>query len=146
MHYLKSFTALTTFFIATACANTITIFDSAKIKLAQLEKKLHCKIGVYALDTNSSHVIHYRGDELFPMQSTFKLIAVAALLKASENRLLSLDQKIYYTQNSLVSWSPITKLHRNCSPFLTFFLPRTFRFGDKNGENLFEKAQCMSYT
>ncbi len=31
------------------------------------------------------------------------------------------------------------------TPF-SFIFTRTFRFGDKNSENIFEKAQCMSYT
>ena len=54
-----------------------------QIKLEKLEKMFDGKIGVYAIDTNNNTVIAYHADYRFPVQSTFKLIGVSALLNLS---------------------------------------------------------------
>ncbi len=52
-----------------------------KNKLAAVESNSNVKVGVYAIDTNSNQIISYRANTLFPIQSTFKVIGVATLLK-----------------------------------------------------------------
>lgn len=75
-------------------------------KLEHLEKELNGRIGIYALNTNNSEIIAYRSNERFPVQSTLKVIGVAALLSTKDKNLLK--QKIHYTQNDLIFWHPVT--------------------------------------
>lgn len=91
--------------------NQQTNQDLIQVKLANLESSFSGKIGVYALNTGNDQIITYRGNERFPVQSTMKMIGVAALLKLSESNESILQEKAYYTKNELVGWTPITKLH-----------------------------------
>lgn len=77
-------------------------------KLEKLEKSFNGKIGVYAINTNNNQIIAYRANERFPVQSTLKLIGVAALLNESTKGHVSLQEKIHYTKNDLMFWHPIT--------------------------------------
>lgn len=63
-------------FAATSTYQTIGLTK----QLSTLEKSMNINVGLYAFDTNTNQVISYRADERFPVQSTFKLIAVGALL------------------------------------------------------------------
>ena len=83
--------------------------DQTEEKLEKLEKSFDGKIGVYAIDTNNQQIIAYRADERFPIQSTMKMISVAALLHLSESNKNLLQEKIHYTKNDLLTWSPVTK-------------------------------------
>lgn len=93
---------------------TSTIAD-----IQALEKSFGGKIGVYAIDTNRKAIIAYRANERFPVQSTLKLMGVAALLKQSEEGKLSIHEKIHYTEKDLAAypWHPITGkyLHQGMS-------------------------------
>ena len=71
-------------------------------QFAALEKSINGKIGIYAIDTNNNQVIEYRENERFPIQSTFKLICVAALLHDNDLKKNSLNKKIFYTQSDMV--------------------------------------------
>ncbi len=51
--------------------------------------------------------------------------------------------EILKTSNILLPQEMIDELYL-LTPF-SFIFTRTFRFGDKNGENIFEKAQFMHY-
>ncbi len=52
-----------------------------------------------------------RGEERFPMCSTFKFLAVAAVLHRVEEGKEKLDRVIAYGQGDLLEWAPITKQH-----------------------------------
>ena len=98
MKYPLIFAIATTFISFSAFANirpteTYPVQD----QLAELEKSFDGEIGVYALDTNNNQTIVYRANERFPVQSTSKLIGVAALLKQSEKNKDLLQEKIFYT-------------------------------------------------
>lgn len=78
---------------------------------ARLEHHAAGRLGVFALDTGSRAGVAYREAERFPLCSTFKLIAVSAVLKRSETELGLLDKRLKWTDSDLVSWSPVTGLH-----------------------------------
>lgn len=80
-------------------------------KFKDLETSLDGRIGVLAINTANNQAIKYRPLERFPIQSTFKLMAVSAILKKSETDNNLLKQKITYTKQDLVFWSPITEKH-----------------------------------
>ncbi len=87
------------------------VFASAQKKLAELEVSSGGRIGISALNTANNARIQYRAEERFPMQSTFKMMGVSAILKKSMTNSHLLQQKITYKKQDVVSWSPITEQH-----------------------------------
>jgi beta-lactamase class A len=79
------------------------------LQLAELEKKSGGRLGVSIFDTASGRSTSHRGDERFPMCSTFKLLAVAALLREVEQGRQRLDRRIRFEPADVVVNSLITK-------------------------------------
>lgn len=108
-------------------------------KLISLEKQFDGKIGVYALNTNNQQVIAYRADERFPVQSTMKLIGVAALLKQSQHDKNLLQENIHYTKNDLMVWHPITGKYVNSGMTLEALSEAAISYSDNPAMNLILK-------
>lgn len=108
-------------------------------KLQNLEKKLDGKIGLYAIKTETGQVIAYRADERFPVQSTFKLIGVAALLKESETHPNLLQENIAYTQKDLIPWHPVTGNYLNTGMTLEALSEAAITYSDNTAINLIMK-------
>ena len=113
--------------------------NSFKEKLSHLETKFNGKIGVYAVDSKTNQILAYRADERFPMQSTLKLMGVAALLKLSESNPSLLQEKIKYTQKDLDSWHPITGIKLNTGMTLEELAAATISYSDNPAINLILK-------
>jgi beta-lactamase class A len=79
--------------------------------IADLERKYGGRLGVAILDTSITKTIAHRGDERFPMCSTFKFLAAALLLTRVDRRKESLDRRIIYKRGDLVAHSPTTEKH-----------------------------------
>jgi beta-lactamase class A len=75
----------------------------------KLERQHGGRLGVAALDTATGERISYRSDERFPMCSTFKLLAAAAVLRNVDRGTERLDRWITYTQPDLLEYAPITQ-------------------------------------
>jgi beta-lactamase class A len=69
------------------------------------------RLGVAALDTATGRRIEYHAQERFPMCSTFKLLAVAAVLHRVDRQQDRLDRFVPYTQRDILEYAPITKQH-----------------------------------
>lgn len=78
-------------------------------RLALLEARLGGRLGVSALDTGSGHTLRHRAGERFPMCSTFKLMAVAAILHRVDTDCETLDRQILVTKADVVGWAPVTE-------------------------------------
>lgn len=96
-----------------ACAATASNNKTAaaQARLAALETASGGRLGVYALNTADGSVIAHRGDERFPLCSTFKLVASAAILAQQMREPGLLSQRIKYTPVEVVTYSPITEKH-----------------------------------
>lgn len=79
--------------------------------IQQLELKSGGRLGVSVLDTTTGVPIHHKGDERFPMCSTFKLLASAAILKDAGDKLDRLERRIRIEQADIVENSPVTREH-----------------------------------
>jgi beta-lactamase class A len=80
-------------------------------QLAALERQHGGRLGVSMLDTGSGRRANYRHDERFPMCSTFKLLAVACVLARVDRRQESLDRRIVFFQDAVLSYAPVTSKH-----------------------------------
>jgi beta-lactamase class A len=73
------------------------------------EAKLSARVGAAVLDTKSNAVWSYRGDERFPLDSTHKAFACAALLAKADRGETSLQKRVIMVAADLVPHSPITE-------------------------------------
>jgi len=69
------------------------------------------RIGVAAIDLSSGHRLEYRSEERFVMCSTFKVLAVAAVLKRVDEKKEKLDRFVPYGEAQLLEYAPITREH-----------------------------------
>ena len=83
----------------------------AQQRLAELERTLRGRVGVFAVDTASGREVAHRADERFAMCSTFKWVLAAAVLARAERGVLSLQQRISYGPADLLEYAPITREH-----------------------------------
>ena len=85
--------------------------DDAESALRELERRNGGRLGVALLDTASGRRTAYRGDERFPMCSTFKFLAAALMLARVDRGEDKLDRRIVFAESDLVPYSPATKMH-----------------------------------
>lgn len=80
-------------------------------QIAAIEARVGGRIGVAALDTGSGKRLDYRADERFPMCSTFKFLAAAAVLKRVDEKQEQLDRFVSYDAKDILEYAPVTKAH-----------------------------------
>lgn len=118
---------------AQAHASTITG------KLRDLERQHNGRLGVFATDTGTGRTVLYRADELFPMCSTFKTIAAAAILRRDHDGSL-LGKVIRYTQAEVdkSGYGPITGKAENLANGMTVsaLCEATIAYSDNCAANL----------
>src|SRR3954449_4922292 len=61
-------------------------------RILSMEQRTGARIGVATLDTGSGKRVDYRSEERFPMCSTFKFLAAAAVLKRVDGGQEKLDR------------------------------------------------------
>ena len=109
--------------------------DLAK-QLAELETKFGARLGLFALDTATGKTIAHRANERFPLLSTFKVMAVAAILKRSERDPNLLSQRIRYDKSNLVTYSPITEKHLADGMTVSELCAAAIQYSDNTAGNL----------
>src|SRR5947208_6263123 len=80
-------------------------------RILSIEERTGARIGVAALDTGSGKRLDYRSEERFPMCSTFKFLAAAAVLKRVDEKQDHLDRFIRYGAKDILEYAPVTKAH-----------------------------------
>ena len=85
--------------------------DTTEAQLAALEARTHSRLGLAVIDPSGDLRIEYRGQDRFLMCSTFKVLAVAAVLQRVDAKHERLDRFISYAEKQLVAHSPVTSAH-----------------------------------
>ena len=80
-------------------------------EIKRLETASGGRLGVCVLDTATGARHGQRGDERFPMCSTFKALAAAAVLAQVDAGKEQLSRRISYDASALVTYSPVTEKH-----------------------------------
>lgn len=83
----------------------------AVAQLAGLERRHGGRLGVAILDTGNGRRINHRGEQRFPLLSTFKLLAAALVLARVDRGEERLDRRIVFDRDDLVAYSPVTERH-----------------------------------
>jgi beta-lactamase class A len=79
--------------------------------LARIEEASGARLGVAVLDSTTGAQAGHRVGERFPLCSTFKLLAAAALLSRVDAGAARLDSRVRFEERDLVTYSPVTQ-HR----------------------------------
>jgi beta-lactamase class A len=80
-------------------------------RIATIEARIGGRIGVAAFDTSNNKHLAYRADERFPMCSTFKFLAAAAVLKRVDEGKEKLERFVSYGAEDILEYAPVTKAH-----------------------------------
>jgi Beta-lactamase class A len=107
---------------------------SAAPDFAAPEAEFDARLGVYAVDTGTGRTVEHRADERFGYASTFKALAVGALLRVTSTA--ELDQVVRYTRADLVTHSPITRRHVDRGMTLRELADAAVRHSDNTAANL----------
>jgi len=98
-----------TFFFGAVALTAGTPLRANGMTFDALEAAHGGRLGVAALDTANGEQIAYRENERFPLCSTFKLLAAAAVLKRVDLGEDQLDRVIAYSQSDLLEYAPVTR-------------------------------------
>lgn len=88
--------------------------------LADLEQRSGGRLGVAILDTDSGLRVAHRSGERFLMCSTFKVLAVAAVLARVDQGKEQLDRRVIFGKDQVLSWAPTTRQHAG-APGMSIF-------------------------
>src|SRR5437762_3503852 len=80
-------------------------------RIVSIEQRTRARFRVAALDTGNGKRLDYRSEERFPMCSTFKFLAAAAVLKRVDNGQEKLHRFVFYGANDILEYAPVTKAH-----------------------------------
>ena len=100
---------LLTFLAASAASGE----NDAAARIAAIETRIGGRIGVAAVDTSNDKHLDYRAEERFPMCSTFKFLAAAAVLKRVDEKKERLERFVPYNAKDILEYAPVTKEHLN---------------------------------
>lgn len=75
-------------------------------EVAGVEQALDARAGFFLHDLETGETVSHRADARFPLNSTFKLFACAALLKRVEQGKSDLATQVALDPEALVTWSP----------------------------------------
>lgn len=100
---------------ASACTVVLSCANAAQghfaAELDRIERSVNGRLGVSVIDTASGVKFSHRGGERFPLCSTFKLLAAAAVLRHVDNGTQRLDRRVVFSSKDLVPYSPVTEKH-----------------------------------
>ena len=85
--------------------------NDAVTRIAAREARIGGRIGIAALNTGSGNRLDYRAEERFPMCSTFKFLAAAAVLKRVDEGKEKLERFVSYNAKDILEYAPVTKEH-----------------------------------
>ncbi|CCE11694.1 putative Beta-lactamase [Bradyrhizobium sp. STM 3843] len=106
------------------------------VTIAEIEAKSGGRLGVALLDTASGELTGHRLDERFPMCSTFKVLAVAAVLARVDAGQEQLGRRIPITQADLLSYAPVTKTHLDSGMTVAELCEAAITLSDNTAANL----------
>ncbi|NEU94425.1 class A beta-lactamase [Bradyrhizobium uaiense] len=105
-------------------------------EFARIELATTGRLGVAALDMETGLRASRRGDERFPMCSTFKAMASAAVLHRVDRGESSLDQRVQVEAKDILVYAPVAKQHVGSSMTLSELCEAAITLSDNTAANL----------
>lgn len=94
--------------LAGALPRALTAADLAA-RLRALEARSGGRLGVFARRAGDGRAVAHRAGERFLLCSTFKILAVAAVLRRVDAGRESLDRRVRYGSADLLAYAPVTR-------------------------------------
>jgi len=135
----RTFLIRTTALLGVGLSGSVAVaqpLQDLKGKIADIESRVKGRLGIAVLDTGSDHQFGYRKDERFPMCSTFKLMAAAAILKRVEERHETLERRVRFSRSDLVTYSPVTEKHLGSGMTVAELCEAAITLSDNTARNL----------
>jgi beta-lactamase class A len=109
--------------------------------LARIERESGGRLGVAVRDTGAGLRAGHREDERFPLCSTFKLVAAAAVLARVDAGRERLDRRVAIPpRDGLVTYSPVTERHAGEEMTLEALCEAAMMLSDNTAGNLLLEA------
>jgi beta-lactamase class A len=105
-------------------------------EIKRLERESGGRLGVCVIETATSVHHSHRGDERFPMCSTFKALAAAAVLAQVDAGKEQLSRRISYDAAALTTYSPVTEKHVGDGMTLAELCDAAVTLSDNTAANL----------
>lgn len=126
--------AVPALFVAAAVhAATPLPLDAA---VAAAETATGGRVGLTVIDTATGRRYSHRGDERFPMASTFKMLLVAAILERVDKGQERLDRAIPVAAADILDVSPVSKKHVGGTATVGELAEATMIYSDNAAANL----------
>ncbi|HHF0509247.1 CARB family carbenicillin-hydrolyzing class A beta-lactamase [Vibrio diabolicus] len=87
--------------------STLSYASQLNEDISLIEQQTLSRVGVSVWDTQTDERWDYRGDERFPLMSTFKTLACATMLSDMDSGKLSKNATAKVDERSIVVWSPV---------------------------------------
>ncbi|WP_029355943.1 class A beta-lactamase [Bosea sp. 117] len=114
--------------------------EALTASLRGIEAKTGGRLGVALIDGTDGAVEGYREAERFPMCSTFKALAAAAVLARVDAGSERIDRVVRYTRADLVTYSPAAEKHVDDGMTLDALCEAAVTLSDNTAGNLLLKA------
>ena len=109
---------------------------AATAELRALEQEHQARIGLVAVDVDSGRRLAWRGDERFTFCSTFKVLLAACILDRSVSEPNLLTERLHWSPQKEVDWSPITGGHGGDGMTIAELCAASLGFSDNTATNL----------
>ena len=110
--------------------------DALSRAFADIEAKVGGRLGIAVHDTGSGLRVSHRGDERFPLCSTFKLLAAEAILARVDAGTERLNRSVPIRAEEIVTYSPGTEKHVGGSMSLAAICEAAITLSDNTAGNL----------
>lgn len=92
--------------LAVAQSAVQAISNGVLQQVIEIERDLDARVGLFLHDIDSGELVTHAADDRFPLNSTFKLFACAALMARVEAGVSALNTQVKIDEQELVPWSP----------------------------------------
>jgi beta-lactamase class A len=107
-----------------------------RIAVLAAERSTGGRVGLAVHDTATGRRFSHRGDERFPMASTFKMLLVAAILERVDQGKDRLDRAIPVAASDILDVSPVSKQHVGGTATVAQLAEATLIYSDNTAANL----------
>lgn len=126
---------------AAPSASAAQVSDVLLATVEQQASTLEARIGFAAYDLESGQRWEYQAEQRFPIASTFKTLACAALLHRVDAGRAQLDTAVNFTAEDLVTYSPVTEKYAGTRAMtLAQLCEATLATSDNTAANLVLRA------
>jgi len=108
----------------------------AAAALGAIESRTGGRLGVQVTDAAGLVLLGHRAAERFPMCSTFKALAVAAVLQRVDRGQESLDRRLNYTKKDLLEYAPEAQKHVDKGMTMAELCQAAVELSDNTAANL----------